>query len=176
MNLETHSMSLAIKAVSEEGEFEGHAAVFGNVDLGGDIVLPGAFTKSLRTRPASKVKLLRNHDMSEPIGVVLDLAEDKKGLAFKAKVTTETTRGRETLALMRMGSLDQMSFGYRTVKDRYDSGRKARLLEEVEVFELTVCALGMNPKATISRVKDFDAARAETIIARLHRAREALRA
>ena len=43
--------------------------------------MPDAFTKSLQRRPAGKVKMLRQHDPEEPIGIWLDLAEDKQGLA-----------------------------------------------------------------------------------------------
>ena len=48
-----------IKTLKEDnGIFEGYASTFGNVDKGNDIVVNGAFKKSLRRRPYNKVKLL----------------------------------------------------------------------------------------------------------------------
>lgn len=86
------ALDLDFKAVSDEGEFAGYAAVFGNEDLGRDVLLPGAFTKSLARRPAARVKMLRQHDPEEPIGIWLDLAEDKKGLRAKGRLILDTTR------------------------------------------------------------------------------------
>src|SRR4051812_47016041 len=88
-----------VKAVTAEGEFTGYASIFNNTDLGRDIIVPGAFTKSLSQRPAAKVKMLLQHDPSEPIGIWLDLTEDQKGLRAKGKLILETTKGRETHAL-----------------------------------------------------------------------------
>ncbi len=127
------ALDLDIKAISDEGEFSGYAAVFNNEDLGRDVILPNAFTKSLQRRPAGKVKMLRQHDSDEPIGVWLDLAEDKKGLRAKGKLILETVKGRETHALMRAGALDGMSIGFRTVKDRFDRAKGVRYLEEIDV-------------------------------------------
>ena len=58
----------AIAQVDEAGAFEGYASVFSAVDLGGDVVMPGAFTQTLRTRPAASVKMLWQHEAGEPIG------------------------------------------------------------------------------------------------------------
>jgi phage head maturation protease len=54
------------KAINDQGEFEGYLSVFGNVDQGGDVVAPGAFAKSLQSRPPPKVKLLLQHDRYTP--------------------------------------------------------------------------------------------------------------
>src|SRR5262245_47626859 len=122
-------VELDLKAVSDEGEFTGYASTFNNADLGRDVVLPGAFGKSIVRRPAGKVKMLRQHDPDEPIGVWLDLAEDRKGLRAKGKIILETVKGRETHALMRAGALDGLSIGFRSIKDRFDRAKGLRLLE-----------------------------------------------
>ena len=48
-------LDIDTKALTDQGEFEGYASIFGNVDRGGDIVVSGAFAESLRARPAGKV-------------------------------------------------------------------------------------------------------------------------
>ena len=170
------TLDLDVKAVSEEGEFTGYAAVFNNEDMGRDVILPNAFAKSLQRRPAAKVKMLRQHDPEEPIGVWLDLAEDKKGLRAKGKLILETVKGRETYALMRAGALDGLSIGFRTLKDRFDRAKGIRFLEELDVPEISIVTFPMNPRATVSTVKGHDPERARALVAAINRAKEALRA
>jgi Escherichia/Staphylococcus phage prohead protease len=170
------ALDLDVKAITEEGEFTGHAAVFNNEDLGRDVILPGAFAKSLTRRPAGKVKMLRQHDPEEPIGIWLDLAEDKKGLRAKGKLILDTVKGRETYALMRAGALDGLSIGFRTVKDRFDRAKGVRYLEELDVPEISIVTFPLNPRATVSTVKGHDTERARALVQAINRAKEALRA
>ena len=97
-NLETGHARLDIKSVQEDGTFSGYASLFGVTDLGRDVVSRGAFTKSLKQRPASRVKMLREHQPEEPIGVWTSIAEDATGLAVSGKLVLETIRGKETHA------------------------------------------------------------------------------
>src|SRR6266508_1563520 len=159
------ALDLDVKAVTDEGEFTGYAAVFNNEDLGRDVILANAFTKSLQRRPATKVKMLRQHDPEEPIGIWLDLAEDKKGLRAKGKLILDTVKGRETHALMRAGALDGLSIGFRTVKDRFDRAKGIRFLEELDVPEISVVTFPLNPRATVATVKGHDPERARALVA-----------
>src|SRR5678815_4361461 len=52
--------------IEETGVFYGTAAVYGNVDLGGDVIEAGAFTKSIAEN-GGKVPLLLDHRI--PIGL-----------------------------------------------------------------------------------------------------------
>jgi HK97 family phage prohead protease len=166
-------LAIELKAnISEDGEFTGYAAAFNNIDRGGDIIMPGAFTKSLKVRPASKVKLLRNHAMDEPIGVLFDAVEDSKGLKVRGRITSETVKGKETLALMRMGSLDAMSIGYRSIRDRFDRKSSARIIEELELWETSIVSIPMNPAAIVTAVKSH--INEAAFCAALRRAQEAL--
>ena len=165
-----------VKAITAEGEFTGYAAIFNNEDLGRDVILPNAFTKSLQRRPAGKVKMLRQHDSDEPIGIWLDLAEDNKGLRAKGKLILDTVKGSETHALMRAGALDGLSIGFRTVKDRFDRAKGIRYLEEVDVPEISIVTFPLNPRATVASVKGYDTERARALVAAINRAKEALRA
>ena len=80
-NKETgNNFELDVKSVTEDGTFTGMASLFGVTDLGGDSVQPGAFTKSLKSKPASRVKMLLGHDTSQPIGVWTHIEENARGL------------------------------------------------------------------------------------------------
>ncbi len=170
------ALDFDVKAVSEQGEFTGYAAIFNNEDLGRDVILPHAFTKSLQQRPVGKVKMLRQHDPEEPIGIWLDLTEDNKGLRAKGKLILDTVKGRETHVLMRAGALDGLSIGFRTVKDRFDRAKGIRYLEEVDVPEISIVTFPQNPRATVSTVKGHDPERARALVTAINRAKEALRA
>lgn len=170
------ALDFDVKSVSTEGAFTGYAAVFGNEDLGKDVLMPGAFTKSLGSRPAAKVKMLFQHDPAEPIGIWTDLTEDAKGLRAKGQLILDTTKGREVHALMRAGALDGLSIGFRTLKDRFDRAKGIRYVEEVDLPEVSVVTFPMNPRATVSSVKGHDPERARALVAAINRAKEALRA
>jgi Escherichia/Staphylococcus phage prohead protease len=142
-----------LKSVEADGTFCGYASLFGTVDLGQDLVMPGAFRESLAARGTRVVKLLFQHDPNEPIGVWLDIHEDARGLFVKGKLTTEVERAREVLSLMRSGALDGLSIGYRTVRGRTDAKTGLRRLMEVDLWEISVVTFPMLPEARISAVK-----------------------
>jgi uncharacterized protein len=169
------TLELDTKAVNEAGEFVGYGAVFNNSDLGRDVILPGAFTKSITGRPVGRVKMLRQHDPEEPIGIWLDLSEDQKGLRAKGKLILDTVKGRETYALMRAGAMDGLSIGFRTVKDHFDRAKGLRYLEELDVPEISIVTFPMNPHATVSAVKSEASEHARALVMAINRATEALR-
>ena len=152
-NLETGHARLDVKSVEADGSFHGYASLFGVTDLGRDVVSKGAFTKSLKQRPASRVKMLREHQAEEPIGVWTSIAEDATGLAVSGKLVLETVKGRETHALLKAGALDGLSIGYRTKSSRLDKAKGTRMLDEVELHEISVVTFPMLPSATVTAVK-----------------------
>lgn len=66
--------------IDEDGRFAGYASVFGQPDSGGDIVMAGAFAKSLKRRDHDGVRLLFQHDPKEPVGLWEAIHEDGFGL------------------------------------------------------------------------------------------------
>jgi HK97 family phage prohead protease len=142
-----------LKSVEADGTFAGYASLFGEVDLGNDLVMPGAFRDSLRLRGASGVKLLFQHDPNEPIGIWLDLHEDGRGLFARGRLMPEVTRAREVLSLMRAGALDGLSIGFRTVKGRTDPASGVRRLDQIDLWEISVVTFPMLPEARVSAVK-----------------------
>ena len=142
----------------DEGIFNGYGSIFGNKDLGNDIVERGAFLKSLNDSAAKGVKLLWQHKTDQPIGVFEDMYEDEKGLFVQGKLAMGTQKGREAYELLKMGALDGMSIGYRAdpAKQKYDEKNKRRFLKEVDLMEISLVTFPMNPRATIHAVKGED--------------------
>ena len=148
-----------VKATSEqEGTFEGYASTFNNIDKGNDIVVSGAFRKSLRRRPYQKVKLLYQHRTDEPIGVFESMKEDENGLFVKGRLAMGTQKGRESYELLKMGALDAMSIGFKAdpKMQSYDERRRRRYLKEIDLMEVSLVTFPMNDKAIIHQVKGTD--------------------
>lgn len=93
--------------------------VFSNIDSGGDIIEPGAFTKTI-AEGIGRVKILSGHnDSLLPIGIPNELREDAKGLFMSAKIS-DTTLGRDVKTLIHDGVLCELSIGYDPVVFDYD--------------------------------------------------------
>lgn len=150
---ESLNADFEIKSVSEEGMFEGYASVFDLVDQGRDIVAPGAFQKSLEERGVAGVKLLWQHDPSEPIGAIEVMREDARGLYIKARLMLGVRRAQEALSLMREGVLDGLSIGFRTLKSKTDEAKGARVLLDVDLWEVSLVTFPMQPAAKVLAFK-----------------------
>jgi HK97 family phage prohead protease len=147
------SVALTLKREPDnDGVFEGYASVFGVVDQGMDVVERGAFRKSLGSR---KVKMLWQHDMSQPIGVWDDIYEDERGLFVRGRLLKEVEKGREAMALLRAGAIDSMSIGYRTMEAIPEGDGRVRKLMEVDLFEISLVTFPMLPDAKVTNVKSI---------------------
>jgi hypothetical protein len=152
------SAELILKSDEEEGTFTGYASIFGNKDLGGDVVEQGAFVRSLRNRKAKKVKMLWQHKTDMPIGVYDRISEDGDGLKVSGRLALGTQGGRDAYELLKMGAIDGLSIGYKAdpAKQYYDDRKRKRHLKEVDLMEISLVTFPMNPKATIQAVKGID--------------------
>jgi len=162
---EIESKSLDIKTEfkiksedEEEGIFEGYASIFGNKDLGNDVVEEGAFVKSLRKRKAKNVKMLWQHKTDMPIGIYESISEDGEGLKVRGRLALGTQGGRDAYELLKMGAIDGLSIGYKAdpAKQYYDDRKRKRHLKELDLMEISLVTFPMNPKAQIQAVKGAD--------------------
>ena len=151
--LERKETSARLIDVGTAGVFEGYASLFGLVDLGRDMVMPGAFRDSLRTRGVSGVRLLWQHDPAEPIGRWLSLVEDARGLRVKGRLDLAVSRAREVHALMRSGAIDGLSIGFRAEKARADPRTGVRRVERLDLWEISIVTFPMLPQARVGQVK-----------------------
>lgn len=132
---------------AEDGpaQIVGYAAVFGepSVDLGGfvEYVERGAFVETLAAGP--DVRATVDHEgglrtLGRTRNGTLTLAEDERGL--RVVITPpETQAGRDALALVRRGDVDQMSFMFRVEADRWErregDGYPLRFLQRVDLHD-----------------------------------------
>ena len=136
----------------EEGEFEGFASVFGNVDQDREIVEPGFFAKTLK-ESKGVVPILWQHDRHEPIGVSLKLEQKDKGLDARGKLVLEVQRAREAHALVDAGAIKGLSIGYTVTRDEVDRATGIRRLKEGKLHEFSLVTFASNKLAKIRRIK-----------------------
>ena len=141
---------LAIKADASGSYLEGYASTFGNVDRTGDRVEPGAFRRSLLEYPAASIKMLLGHNAEEPVGVWQDAREDSRGLFVKGEILG-TRKGRDIQTLVKAGALEGLSIGYKAIRHRFEGD--VRVLEELELREVSIVTFSANEAAGITRVK-----------------------
>jgi HK97 family phage prohead protease len=142
---------LQIKEISDSGQFTGYAAAFNNVDLGGDIIMPGAFTKTISEN--ADRPLLWHHDQAEPIGVT-KAAEDTKGLVVEGRLNLDVQRAKEIHSLMKQGAVKGMSIGYEAITKGWKGGN--RILNELKLHEISLTPIPMNPNAQVTSIKSVE--------------------
>lgn len=183
MTTETKTVRASFKAAagSPEGTVEAIVSVFGNVDYGGDRVLPGAFTDTLAewASRGDPIPFIWSHAWDDPfahIGVVLDAAERTEGLWVKAAVDLDKPFAKQVHDLLIGRRVTQFSFGYEAVQSQYveqamadmpDRTMLVRDLVKVNLFEVGPTLLGMNPdtqliEAASRAMSDAKAGRALT--------------
>ena len=146
MERRTSTVSLEIRASADEPAatmIVGYAAMFNQMsdDLGGfrEVIAPGAFTKALD----DDVRALFNHDANIVLGrtrsKTLRISQDEKGLAIEIDPPA-TAAAAALMESIRRGDISQMSFGFQTIKDKWEmnsSGEPLRTLLEVRLFDVS---------------------------------------
>ena len=154
METKAFNATFDLKALNEEeGTFEGHAAIFDQPDMMGDVFLKGAFTKSLHTHKPSRVKLLRQHRQDKMLGVFTEIKEDDKGLAVKGQLLLGLRDAQEAMILLKAGALDALSVGFQRVSDQFNSETKVSEIIEAKLFEISLVAIPAQQEARIMNVK-----------------------
>ena len=125
---------------TEDGtmRLRGYAAVFNDASVPlpfKETIAPGAFRKTLSETP--DVRLLINHEglpLARTKNGTLTLSEDERGLFMDAEIA-DTTEGRDLYKLVERGDVDQMSFAFRVIRQKWNEDRSVRTLTEVSLAD-----------------------------------------
>ena len=139
-----------------KGIIEGYASTFGNVDLGFDVVMPGAFKKTIKD--FHKWPILADHNPYTPIGINVEASEDKKGLAVVGELELGIAKAQEKYLLAKQakkhGGRAGLSIGYMTIKSEPNKDNsRIRNLNELKLFEYSPVTFPMNTEALITAAK-----------------------
>jgi HK97 family phage prohead protease len=116
----------------------GYAAVFNDSSVPlpfSERIAPGAFRKTLSETP--DVRLLVNHEglpLARTKNGTLLLTEDNVGLRFEAELP-DTTEAKDLYTLIQRGDVDQMSFAFRVIRQKWNQDRTERTLTEVSLAD-----------------------------------------
>lgn len=150
-----HTSGLQIKSLDADGVFAGYASVFNLVDSQRDMILPGAFTETVRGR-TPQIKLLWQHDQREPIGIIEELREDENGLFIRGRLMLEIARAREAYSLLKEGAISGLSIGYTPKQYRTDPDSGIRILSALDLWEVSLVTFPANHAAQVTVVKGRD--------------------
>lgn len=142
-------MKMEIKEVSESGSFEGLLSPYNNIDHGGDVVEPGAYTKTLKDH-GDVVPLLWQHDHRMPIGT-LELIDKRDGLYCKGQLAMDLAAAKEAYICLKQKIIKGLSIGFETMKDEIQNG--VRHLKEIRLYEGSIVTFPMNELAAVTAVK-----------------------
>ena len=139
---------------SGAGVITGYASLFGETDLGGDLIVKGAFADSPRKTGAARVRMLWQHDPAQPIGVWDEIREDGMGLRVRGRLSLRVAKAREVWALIQDGGLDGLSIGFKAVNAKRDARSGVRRLERIDLWEISVVTFPMLPEARVMSTKE----------------------
>jgi uncharacterized protein len=159
------SLGMEVKDVdAKQGIVSGYFSAFGMVDSDGDIIMPGAFKRSINDwgpEGKGRIKHLLNHDPSQPLGKIKELMEDSYGLKYTSVVGTHNL-GRDFVKMVESGLIGEHSIGFRTLREQ-KSG-EANEIHEVMLFEgSSLTAWGANEHTPMIGMKNFGEHSAEAI-------------
>ena len=147
-----------VKDVDMKGRrVSGYLSAFDNKDSDGDIIVKGAYAKSLNERKG-EIFFLNQHNWSQPHGKFDELKEDSTGLYFVSNPMIDTTYSMDALKLYEAGIIKEHSVGFITMKDEIKTD--ARYIKEIKLYEGSNVTLGANNQTPFtgfkSSLKDID--------------------
>ncbi len=146
--MDKKDFSFKLKSLTDAGTFTGMGAVYNNVDLGGDRIIPGAFSKTLSA--GRKFPVLWQHDPSNPIGTC-DITDSRDGLQVVGTLELSDPTAQKAYTFMKSGVVRGLSIGYDCIQATYDGD--VRNLTELKLWEISCVTFPMNQAALVATVK-----------------------
>ncbi|MEJ5962808.1 HK97 family phage prohead protease [Pedobacter immunditicola] len=123
----------------------GYASTFNTIDADGDLIVKGAFAKTLMENGVEsanpRIFHLYQHDITQVLGRPTKLIEDDKGLYFETQIAN-TSLGNDVLQLYKEGVINEHSIGFQTVKSTNRGSYNE--IQEVKLFEFSTVTFGAN--------------------------------
>jgi uncharacterized protein len=157
-------MSLIFKTIDlklidvddQKGIVKGYFSSFGNIDAVKDTIQQGAYSKTIKEwgpNGKSRIKYLWMHDTNQPIGKLLELYEDEIGEVFTAKLSVNTTKGRDAYEFYKDGVITEHSVGIDVIKSDYDPDKSLRTIKEVRQYEGSAVMWGADENTPTTNIK-----------------------
>lgn len=138
-----------VKAKEEPGKFSGAASVYGVLDNHGDIVVPGAFAKTI-SENSGRIKILSQHNPADVIGSAI-LVDTPEALMVEGQLEMELQSARDTYVRLKAGLIDGLSIGYESRDDFFERG--VRMIRDIKLWEVSLVTFPANEACRITAVK-----------------------
>lgn len=141
-------------APGEAGQFSGYASIWGELDRHGTTFARGAFAASVAEQRAAghRLPMLWNHSPDSVIGTWEQIEEDSRGLKVRGRIVTETRAGAEAYALLKAGSLNGLSVGFRRQRDEPRPGG-GRTITMADLAEISLVGIPSSKSARVQEVR-----------------------
>lgn len=150
-----------------DGQFTALVSVFGNEDSVGDVVLQGAFARTLANWRAKgdPIPVIWSHDWGDPfshIGTVVEAHETPDGLEVKGQIEDLDTnpKAAQVYRLLKGRRVTQFSFAYDIEEGAWVEGQDADgrwwghyELRELKLYEVGPCLVGANQETELLAAK-----------------------
>jgi len=148
---------------SNVGMIEGYGSVFGNIDLGNDIILNSAFDNTLNDYKSRNElpQMLGFHRDGNVVGDWHFVAPDENGLRVRGALWVKgDSRIEEAVKCYNIAKgtgPKGLSIGFVVKKYHYEQrdGVEIRVIEEIDLYEISIVGWAMNPQAKIISVKSL---------------------
>lgn len=152
----TKSIKAQLSDIDENSRIiKGYLSVFGNKDSEGEVVISGAFTKTIAERGpggSNRIRHFMDHNITKGIGSFKELIEDDQGLMFVSQLGRHTL-GMDAFFMYQDGIITEHSIGYDIIRDDYTTDGTRELLE-LRLWEgSSLQGWGANPLALVADVK-----------------------
>jgi HK97 family phage prohead protease len=149
-----------------KGIVTGYFSAFNNIDSDGDVIVSGAYKKSIAENGPmgrNRIMHLLQHNPLMPLAKPIELMEDAKGLRFTSKIT-ETSYGKDVIKLYSEGVFNEHSVGFEIIKADNKAGY--REIKEIKLWEGSTVTWGANPNTPIESMKSWDKPKSEDMLAK----------
>lgn len=141
----------------QKGIVTGYCSTFDVLDDHNDIILPGAYKRTINAwgpNGKKRIKALKMHDPAWPVGRPLILKEDEFGLYHETQFSMGNSVAKDTFQLILDGVIQEQSIGYDVIL--YEMDGDVRKLKELRLWEYSFLLWGANSNTLITGVKGVD--------------------
>lgn len=139
---------------NDEWIFEGYAVTWDSIDDYNSTFKRGAFKKTISER-GDRIKVLWNHNIDEPIGKIIEIREDDKGLFVRGLLTKGVSKAEDVYKNLKAKVIDTLSFGFNQLQGKPNKDG-VRDITEVKLYEISPVTFEANDTAVITDVRKED--------------------
>ena len=141
---------------------EGYANVYDVIDNHNEIIKSEAFEPLDDT---GNIKFLWQHMPDKPIGKILNLSSDDKGLFMKAELDCTLNQGVEAASMIESGIIDGLSIGFEVLEHSYEDS--IRIITKAKLWEVSVVTFPANKYSIINKNEERKMVKSQILEERL---------